>query len=216
VLEEVARGITPEPRVVVERTSSAHRALVSYIRAQAPDLVVMATHGRAGLSHLLLGSVTEKVVRQVYRPVLCLRAAGEGKGLPYRKILVPTDFSLASRLAFPIACLLAQHFGSEVLGIHVVPEVTLATLSGVPETQPRIVPSEASLWKFLEPDFSGLSLTARVYHGVVWDRIVHVARTEKADLLVMSTHGHDSLADHVLGSNTDRVLRHAPCPVLVA
>jgi len=43
-----------------------------------------------------------------------------------------------------------------------------------------------------------------------------VARVEKADLIVMSTRGHDSFADRILGSNTERVVRHAPCPVLVA
>ena len=45
---------------------------------------------------------------------------------------------------------------------------------------------------------------------------METARLEKADLIVMSTRGHDSLSDRVMGSNTERVVRHAPCPVLVA
>jgi nucleotide-binding universal stress UspA family protein len=89
-------------------------------------------------------------------------------------------------------------------------------LSGVSAPGPVVVPSEAHLWKFLQPELEGLPLDAQVVRGTVWDRIVHVARVEKVDLIVMSTHGHDSLADHVLGSNTERVVRHAPCPVLVA
>jgi nucleotide-binding universal stress UspA family protein len=51
--------------------------------------------------------------------------------------------------------------------------------------------------------------------GSAWDRIVETARSERADLIVMSTHGHDSLADRLLGSHTERVVGHAPCPVLV-
>jgi nucleotide-binding universal stress UspA family protein len=61
-----------------------------------------------------------------------------------------------------------------------------------------------------------LPVTAQVHTGSVWDRIVQVARAERADLIVMSTRGHDTLADRVVGSNTERVVRHAPCPVLVA
>jgi len=45
--------------------------------------------------------------------------------------------------------------------------------------------------------------------------IVRVRAAADADLVVMSSHGHDSLGDHILGSTTDRVLRHASCPVLV-
>ena len=205
-----------EASVIVERTNSAHCAVVRRIKATQPDLTVMATHGREGLSHVLLGSVTEKVVQQIHRPVVCVRSVeGAGPHL-YRRILVPTDLSLASRLAFPLAACLARAFDAEVVGLHVVPAATLATLSGVPEGAPRVIPSEAHLWKFFEADFEETPVTAQVDHGTVWERIVHVARVEKADLIVMSTRGHDSLADRILGSNTERVVRHAPCPVLVA
>lgn len=207
----------PRTRCVVERTSSTQRAIVELVRRLQPDLTVMGTHGRHGLSHLLLGSVTEQVMQRVHRPVLCVREDPEqAPAFPYRRILVPTDLSLASRLAFPIAAFLARSFGAEVLGVHVVPSPSVATLSGIPQPQPVVIPSEASLWKFLQSDFEALTVTAQVHTGAVWDRIVHTARVEKADLIVMSTRGHDSLADHVLGSNTERVVRHAPCPVLAA
>lgn len=206
-------GVAAE--VVVERVSSVHRALLHRIKTTQPDLTVMATHGRGGIGHLLLGSVTEKVVQQVHRPVLCIRSTEHPGSLPYRRILVPTDLSLVSRLPFPVAAFLARAFGAEVIGLHVVPSVTLATLSGVPEARPLVIPSEAHLWSFFQADFEGLPLTAQVHSGPVWERIVNVARVEKADLIVMSTRGHDSLADRILGSNTERVVRHAPCPVLV-
>jgi nucleotide-binding universal stress UspA family protein len=202
--------------VVVERSSSAHRSLVERIKTTRPDLTVMATHARRGLNHLLLGSVTEKVVQQVHRPVLCIRPTEHADSLPYRRILVPTDLSLLSRLPFPLGAALARAFNAEVVGLHIVPSNTLATLSGVPESRPLVIPSEAHLWKFFQQDFEGLPVNAQVHTGAIWERIVHVARIEKADLIVMSTRGHDSLMDRLLGSNTERVVRHAPCPVLVA
>ncbi|MFI5183573.1 MAG: universal stress protein, partial [Vicinamibacteria bacterium] len=192
------------------------RGLLEMIRTLQPDLTVMATHGREGLAHALLGSVTERVVQRSFRPVLCVREPDHGGALPFRRILVPTDLSLASRFAFPMAALLARTFGAEVVGLHVAPTATLATLSGIPPVDLPMVPTEASLWSFLHSDFDGIDVVAQVHEGTAWDRICHTARVEKADLIVMSTRGHNSLGDRIVGSNTERVVRHAACPVLVA
>jgi nucleotide-binding universal stress UspA family protein len=214
-LERRAEGLTVPHEVLVERRASAHRALVDHIHSTLPDLVVMATHGREGLAHLVLGSVTEKVVQHGHRPVLCVRRRPQ-KGRPrYRRILVPTDLSPASRRPFPLAALVARTFGAEVLALHAVPDRSLATLSGVP---PPLAPppSEAALWQEFQRDFAGVPVTAQVVVGSPWRRIVQAADVERADLVVMSTAGHDSLGDRLVGSNTERVVRHAPCPVLVA
>jgi nucleotide-binding universal stress UspA family protein len=212
-LERCAVRIGNGCKVEVERTGSAHRAIAAYIKKAQPDLTVMATHGQRGRDHL--GSVTEQVLRRSYRPILCVHAAEDAAAeapaevQPYRCVLVPTDFSLASRLVFPMAMFLARAFGAEILAVHVRSERAL-------EPREPVVPTEAVLRSFLERDFAGLEVRAQVHSGSVWERIVHVARVEKADLIVMSTHGHDSLADDILGSNADRVVRNATCPVLVA
>jgi nucleotide-binding universal stress UspA family protein len=78
------------------------------------------------------------------------------------------------------------------------------------------VPSEEALLRFLEPDFTGLRVLPRVLIGAAWEGIIETARAERADVIVMSTHGHDSLSDRVLGSHAERVVRSAPCPVIVA
>jgi nucleotide-binding universal stress UspA family protein len=191
---------------LVERTGSVARAVLAVMQARQPDLTVMATHSRTGLPHFLLGSVVEKVVRHAFRPVLAVPPSDVVR--PYTRIVLPTDFSLASRLAFPLAATLARAFGADVVALHVV--------AGMPRTMP-VVFSEAGLRNFLMPEFSGLRVTPRVFDtGAVWHHIVETARLERADLIVMSTRGHHSLADTILGSNTDRVVRHAPCAVLVA
>lgn len=219
-LERDLADLAPPPsrpaRVVVERATSVPRALLTFIRNTQPDLTVMATHGRDRLSQVLLGSVTETVFRNAFRPVLCLRQPEHGARLPYRLILVPTDLSPASRLAFPLAALLARTFGAKVITLQVQPTPTLSNLLASPPGGEAQVPTEATLWKFVKPEFPNLDLEARVQKGHVWDSIVTTARIEKADLIVMATRGHDSLGDKILGSNTERVVRHAPCPVLVA
>jgi nucleotide-binding universal stress UspA family protein len=205
-------GVRTRCSVKVEHVRSAHDAVIEMVRGRRPDLTVMATHGRQGLPHFLLGSITEEVVQRVHTPVLCLR---EGEPRPYRRILVPTDLSLASRLAFPLAAFLARSFGAEVIGLHVVPAPRASTLGAAPGPPPA-APTEAALWDFYRSDFAEVPVTAQVCVGAAWDRIVDTATVERADLIVMATRGHDSLSDRILGSHTERVLRQAPCPVLVA
>jgi nucleotide-binding universal stress UspA family protein len=212
MLARDVRRITTRCEVKVERVGSVAEAAVDMVRGRRPDLTVMATHGRSGLGHLFLGSVTEEVLHHAHTPVLCLRG---GEPSPYRRILVPTDLSVASRLAFPMAAFLARAFGAEVIGVHVVPPPTVATLSGIPGPSTP-APTEAGLWEFFRTDFADIDVNAQVYSGRAWERIVHTAEVERADLIVMSTHGHDSLSDRIVGSHTERVLRHAACPVLVA
>lgn len=212
-LQERASRLAVPASIQVECVRSARQAVQEMVRGRRPDLTVMAAHDHGMLAHLMGASVTESVVDHVHTPVLAVRGRG---GIPYRRILVPTDLSLASRLAFPMAALLARSFDAEVVGLHVAPPLSAATLSGVPVPVRPAPPSEAAVWEFLRPDFAGLPMVAQVEVGPAWERITHTAATEGVDLIVMATRGHDSFSDRVLGSNTERVVRHAPCPVLVA
>lgn len=215
-LSRRAETLTVSHRVVVERHASVRRSLVEVIRSLQPDLTVLTTHGREGLAHLLLGSLAEDVVQHAFRPILCLREPDHGPALPYRRILVPTDLSIASCLAFPMAALFARTFAAEIVALHVVPAATLQSLSGAPPVDTATVPSEAVVARFCRSEFAQLPLSVQVETGAVWDQICRVAKAQRADLIVMATRGHDSLADRILGSNTERVVRHAPCPVLIA
>jgi nucleotide-binding universal stress UspA family protein len=213
-LQRQAEGITCPHEVVVERRSSPLEGILDAIKAHHPDLAVLGTHGRDRLAHLLLGSVAEDVMQRAFRSVLCVPPGATGPAGPYRRLLVPTDFSLASRLAFPLASFLAKAFGAEVSVLHVVSSARQSALKGLPEDLRR--PTEDSVREFAKEDFPEVTLVPKVLSGHVWERIAHTAAALGSDLVVMSTRGHDSFSDRVLGSNTERVLRHAPCPVLVA
>ena len=79
------------------------------------------------------------------------------------------------------------------------------------------VPTEAGVRRFVCPELEAVPVEASVYvTGAAWYRIVKMAEDERTDLIVMSTQGHDSIRDEIIGSNTERVLHHAPCSVLVA
>jgi nucleotide-binding universal stress UspA family protein len=210
VLEWQAGELGAGVEATVERAAGAADALMARIDARRPDLVVMATHGRTGLTHLLIGSITERVIHGAGRPVLCLRGGGEDAAFPYRRILVTTDFSAASRRVFAAAAHLARVCGAEILALHVA-----VGEPGQPLPVARTDGQGPALSAMLAAEFPGLLSRMLLDRGTVWKRIVQVAESEGADLIAMSTRGHHGLADHLLGSNTERVIRHAPCPVLV-
>jgi nucleotide-binding universal stress UspA family protein len=199
-LEKLAASVDVDTRLLVESTYSAHRSLVQLIDRERFDLAVMATHGRAGLAHLLLGSVTEKVVQHGRCSVLCIREPEHGVHIPYQQVLVPTDLSEASARSFPIAERLARQFQTRIMTLHVA--------DGEAPSKQRVEAAMAG-------HFEGLEVHHRAETGRDWRKIVEVAERARIDLIVMSTHGHHGLADTLLGSTTERVVRHAPCPVLV-
>jgi nucleotide-binding universal stress UspA family protein len=219
---ERARTLTVPYEIVVDEAHTgghalADLAILDTIQKTRPDLTVMATRSRKGFASWFLGSVTHQVVQHAGRPVLCLRKAPHGGMPPYRRMLLPTDLSEASRRAFPLAGLLARSCEAAVAALHVVAPPPLAVLAGMPAPGAPASPTEQDVRRFLGPEMEGVPVEASVYvTGAPWWRIVQKAEADRTDLIVMSTLGHDSIRDGIIGSNTDRVLRHAPCSVLVA
>jgi nucleotide-binding universal stress UspA family protein len=213
-LETQVQATSARSEVVVDPTSSPRCALLAELRVRRPDLVVMATHGREGVAHLIHGSVAETVVESGVWPVLCVREE-HGAALPYRRLLVPTDLSEASRRALPLAGSLARAFRAEVLGLHVAALPSVGSLCGVPDLVERKVPSEADVKRFLARGLPGVWLSVSVEIGSPWPRILEVATRERADAIVLSSHGLDSLSDRLRGSHAERLVRRAPCPVLI-
>lgn len=141
VREELSRRVSslsvPHQVVVEAGLVGGHvlvdLAVLDVIHKRRPDLTVMATRSRKGFASFFLGSVTEQVIQHAARPVLCVRKSAHGFVLPYQRLLVTTDFSVASRRAFPLAALMARSFEAKVTALHVAPALTLAALTGVPE-----------------------------------------------------------------------------------
>jgi nucleotide-binding universal stress UspA family protein len=201
--------------IVVEPAADVRSGVLDRLAVWKPHLVIVPTHGREGLATLDRRSVSDAVLQHGGSPVLCVREPEHGFALPYRRLLVPTDMREASRRAFPLAGLLARAFDAEIVGLHVSPLPTVATLSGVTEMVDEVVPTDDTMLAFLRRDLPGARLCARVQSGSTWDVIVETARAEHADLVVASSHGPDSLRDRLVGTHAERLVRTSPCPVLV-
>ncbi|MFQ5932786.1 MAG: universal stress protein, partial [Nitrospiraceae bacterium] len=196
--------------------------IVMMAKRSGADLIVMATQGRTGLAHLLMGSVTEAVLRTVSVPVLALRPWQAERHLTtVRRVLWATDFSPASEGAWPYAIMLATLFAAEVVLLHVVRPADMAGIADAP-----VPPPAHWLERYLEPlehelerrqqevEAQGLRARRKVLVGAPAEVIVEEAGKEQADLIVTGTHGRTGLAHVLVGSVAEAVVRKAPCPVL--
>jgi len=199
---------------VAAAASLADIAVLRRIRETQPDLVVMASHSRGAMHSFFLGSVAQEVLAHGGRPTLVVGPRCEAPAKGYRRVVLATDLSEASRRAFPYAALLSSRFDADLLAVYVVPRPLLAALSDNPVALAAAVPSTTRLREFVA-DLAPCRVTPRVEQGAPWERIVAVAREEHADLVVMAHDGADGLGERLLGSETERVVRRAPCPVLV-
>ena len=196
--------------------------ILEYAQEIDPDLIVMSTHGRRGLENVLLGSVTEEIVRFASCPVLTVRSGEGGSTFPSAApILVPVDFSEHSRQALALAREIASTFGADIHALHVFerpihPEIYLG---GMPLDSPDFRTVEGSLREALEtfvretpgPD---VATSLHVLEGRAVPAILEFVRDNEVGLVVIATHGLTGLAHVLLESVSEKVVRRAMSPVL--
>lgn len=196
--------------------------ILEKVGALDADLLVMGTHGAGGFEHLVLGSVTEKVMRKAPCPVLTVppRAQATSK-LPFERLLCPIDFSSQSLAAFELACSLARESGAYVTMLHVVDwpdhDATRAPSHfEVPEYTRYLEDDAMEQLQRLAKDVAGegVSPVVRLAHGKPYRQVLEAARDTSADLIVMGVHGRNALNAMLFGSTTNQVVRRATCPVL--
>lgn len=205
------------------RLGRAYKIICAKARKEKTDLIILGTHGLTGLKRLFLGSTTEKVVRHAPCSVLVTRErkGKSGKsGFKPKKILVPTDFSVPAKQALDSAIALAKQYNSQIQLLNVVP--FHYAVADFDEVNYRVLESDlkeagekglASLSKSIAR--KNISVVTRLRRGRPATEIAETASETGADLIVISTHGHTGWERALLGSTTEEVVRHAPCPVLV-
>ena len=188
------------------------------------DLIIIASHAGAGWKHAFTGSTTERVVRHAPCPVLTVRehAGWTEPGTVVfapKRIVATTDFSAASKKAFPYAAALARKFEATLTLLYVLPShlpAEIGQIGMVLEEKRLLEQARIELPRFRAAEIDPHMLVETlVLNGGVAHEICRAAETTGADLIVISTHGHTGLKHFLLGSVTENVLRHAPCPVLV-
>jgi nucleotide-binding universal stress UspA family protein len=198
-------------------------AIVKTAGERYVDLIVMRSRRRP-VAAALLGSTTETVCRTAPCPVLVTHPneqewVGMTSGeIDLRKILVAQDFSIESELALQLAISLAQEYQTELHLLHVLPAALAPAAAGQPldvefdfhratQALQRSIPDESYLW---------CKVVQAVKCGQPYREILSYAEEKEIDLICMGVHGAGFAMRALFGSNTDRVLRQAPCPALIA
>ncbi|HYH78717.1 MAG TPA: universal stress protein [Longimicrobium sp.] len=223
---QVARTVPHEVAVTEKRVEiyAAHRAIAEHAEAVGAELVVIGAHAHHG-SHLgVLGSTTDHLVRTLEVPCLVVRSE---LGIPLHRIVVPLDLSDPARAALEVGLRWAGSLGARGQG-NVLPETEVAVVHVVPQLFAVADPpfGRATVPPGLNPEVdAAVSAVGSPSHVLVreevrWndrpaDEIVSFAWHDRADLIVMATHGDGPVKRALVGSTACSVLRRAPCPVLV-
>ncbi len=213
-----------EPVIVVGHTAEEISRIVD---EKDVDLVVSATRGRTGLKRLLLGSVTERLMRTLTCPLLVVHSPEQGfvdvadQKIQLKRILVGCDFSEDSDVAMQYGLSLAQEFEAELHLAHVVEPPTYQHMLKPPSTLEEeinqelrnrlqdklkeLVPEEARHWCTPE---------TALLEGNPYDELTRYAESHSIDMIVLGVRGSGLVKTLLVGSTTDRVIRKSPCPVL--
>lgn len=192
---DIARITTPH--------SDPESGILHYLHRHPHDLIVLATHQYTGLARLAHKTIAETVARRAGEMTLFVPhdingfVAQQSGGVQLHNVLIPVDQVPEPQAAIDAAVTLLNTLG--------VPEAMFTLLHvGADSTYPRVRVPEANGWQWQK-------LTRQ---GNVEEQILQTAAELQADLIVMTTIGHHGFLDALRGSTTERVVRHARCPVL--
>jgi nucleotide-binding universal stress UspA family protein len=142
--------------------------------------------------------------------------------MAFTKILCPIDFSPPSWEALRVAADLARESSASLLLAYVwePPRWSVSSDFQLPEDVRKELASaeetELARWKMRAQELGAQEVSTRILTGAPWDQLVLLAGNDRAiDLIVMGTHGRTGLKHVLLGSVAEKVVRHAPCAVLV-
>lgn len=139
--------------------------------------------------------------------------------MAFQKILCPVDLSDGSREALRVAAERARELSASLLLVHICQSPQVGEFQFTPAAMHVMLDAEQAelaSWKVLATELGAREVETRFVTGTPWDQIVKIAQSDPAiELVVMGTHGRSGLAHALLGSVAEKVVRHAPCAVLV-
>ena len=195
------------------------KTIVDYADEYGIDLVVMPTHGRRGLSRVLLGSVTERVITSAEVPVVAVTPDDDHEFVyPPRAVLVATDGSRAAGLALESGIDLARGTGAALHVLHVVETASLGfDVRSVVASDQLDAKGESILREAVDAaEAAGVdSVTGSIAYGRAYREIRSYLSEHGIDLVAVGTHGETDFSRSVLGGVTTKIVRDSSVPVLL-
>jgi len=217
-------GLEVEP-VIVEG-EPAHE-IANAVRDYDIDLVTVVTHGRRGLSRALWGSTAEEIIAEAPCPVLTIRPPqrdfvehrGQQTEIALNRILLATNFRPSSIAATQVARELAGASNAKLGAVYVIgdyfEQISVMFPEGGRSALSRMRAEVEDRMQTFAGEGGG-TVSTHIAEGRPYAEIVRLAAETDADLIVIGTSVHASLfgGAPALGSEIERVVRNAPCPVL--
>jgi nucleotide-binding universal stress UspA family protein len=184
----------------------------------------MATHGRSGINRWLLGSITEKILRESYNHLFVVRANEEAKTVDkttLQSVMVPLDGSEQAETALPIAVELAKAMSLQVVVLQAYSTNVPYSDDYLAEVGELAAQSQKEAISYLDSKVRQLKSEGLVHvlplasQGEAAETIIEWARGSPTSLITMCTHGRSGVKRWALGSITEKVIRHSDSPVLV-
>jgi nucleotide-binding universal stress UspA family protein len=216
------KGINSTFKIVRD---GAVEGIIKAVKSNGCDLIVMGKHGQGFVERAIIGSNTAKVLRKSPVPVLSVKGKGRKSISKIENILVPVDVSDDTESAILSSLELAEIFNASVTLLYVfwldenVYDIPPSLVKKFIEKSHQKLDQIANLnkKKFLKANKrTKLTLSTKVLHGVSPALAIrYYANKNKIDFIMMNTHGRKGIKRIVLGSEAEKVIREAPCPVLV-
>ena len=211
-------------RLAIAPPDHVDESIMTHAQAESTDLIVMRSRRRPHRA-ALLGSTAESVCRSAPCPVLVMHSderefVNDQLRVDLKRVLVAYDFSDYAEVALKYGFSIAQEHQAELHLLHVLPprtvnepEIAWYPIKGesayhtAARRLQRVIPAEVHLW---------CAIKTVVSEGQPYREILNYAEKNAIDLVSVGAHGAEFGMRALFGSNVDRVLRQAPCPVLVA
>lgn len=200
---------------------SVQRGILDYAERVGADLIVMATHGRRGVDHALIGSIAEAVVRRSACPVLTVRPTADHIETRPQRVLVPIDLSVHARRALAHARELIEGSEAELHLVHVAQPFPNYGVVDMPPEAEEISDQERGAIEAAMREIAAevlgaapaVTLHVKSAIGNPAAIVLDLAGRLDVDLIVLGSHGRSGIRRFWLGSVTEKVVQLAPCPV---
>jgi nucleotide-binding universal stress UspA family protein len=211
---------------IVQEAPDVATEILAQGAVRRADLLVLGSHGRSGMQRLILGSITEQILRSSEIPTLVVPPRADrvafGHAAPFKRIVCPIDFSRSSRDALTYAMSLAEEGDANLTILHVIDaapelvEAAMFTQAPLAKIRAKVAASYDERLMTLVPPSVRASCTVEtmVADGRAASEILRVADDRRADLIVMGVHGRGAIDLMLFRSTTNEVIRAGQHPVL--
>jgi nucleotide-binding universal stress UspA family protein len=211
-----ARKLAEQERVLIKTVceeGEAHERIVDLADAENCDIIIMGRRGLRSVERMLVGRVTARVIGHSQRDVLVMP---NNTSVGWKTIVLATDGSQYSDRAAERAIAFARSYGGELRVLSVV-DVPTEFYAEAPQAVDDLIRKAKSFVAAVKKKAEEAGLKAETFVGEseAYQAIIRLAQEQKADMIVIGSHGRTGLRRLLMGSVAEKVIGYAGCPVLV-